>query len=272
MLARFLGLLLPCATLVACSVDASESGSTEDAIQGGAPSALGAVGLLRPPPGGFELCTANLVAPDVVLTAGHCVVADAATANRHVALPRAFYVGRGKATSEDAIDYGSLSKMTAYEVVDVHSFTSDLADVTSPDASTCPRASVDLALVRLKTPVVGVTPLAIGDALPSPGDTCTVTGFGDHTVGEQTTDLQQRTAKVSIVASSESSIASQWKSGIDDRGDSGGALVCNHVIAGTVSCGPDFSGPATSRSYYVPMASHREEIEQIIAAWHDGTR
>jgi len=205
-----------------------------------------------------------------VLTAAHCVVANAEHGPFKVALPRGFYVGRGTPTTD--VDYDSLSGMTKYDVVDVHSFTTDLADVVSPDATTCPRKSIDIALIRLAKPVTGVTPLALSDALPKVGDACTVTGYGDHGTGDGTTDLQRRTANVEIVSSSAPAISSKWKSGIDDRGDSGGPLLCNGKIAGTVSCGPDFAGPTDSRSFYVPMATQRAAINDVINGWNASTR
>ncbi len=153
--------------------------------------------------GGRSLCTGVAIAPDLVLTAAHCVL------------------GNGK------------YRLVAFEAR--RSVVKDVATV-APHPQFSPRADApDLALVKLAAPSApGLTPAAFSDrrAPPSVGDRFIVAGFGVASQGDRKTAGRLRAA--TLVATDRPN--SQQLSLVDPQklGDSAGLGVCNGDSGGPV--------------------------------------
>jgi S1-C subfamily serine protease len=153
--------------------------------------------------GGNNLCSGVAIAPDLVLTAAHCVLAN----------------GR-------------------YRLLAVEGRRSVVKDVASvaPHPQFSPRADApDLALVKLASPPPpNLTPAAFSDRRtpPSVGDRFIVAGFGVAVQGDRKTAGRLRTA--TLVATDRPS--SQQLSLVDPRklGESAGLGVCNGDSGGPV--------------------------------------
>src|SRR5262249_25649095 len=161
-----------------------------------------------------HFCTATLIAPDIVLTAGHC-------ADMFHPI-EAFYTGQGKETTDRAADPSTLG-MVRHEVA---------AQVTYPtydSLNECPHPMPDVALVRLSAPIRNIRPAKIGGP-PTQGASCRAVGFGVHNTGDGgTVRLAKRSAMSTVVLRRKVSFDVKVGSGIADSGDSGGPLFCDDV-------------------------------------------
>jgi hypothetical protein len=194
---------------LATSADSIERGSVDN----GNP----AVGMVWFQNNGF--CTGVLIAPNVVMTAGHCATE----------LPVAFTLGNGFATSDRVALRNSPSWRTfgvADRALPPGYFSSD----------ECPRISPDVGLLRLTSNVTGVVPVQLGTA-PVNGTQCNAVGFGNHyEANGSITFGRKRFAVESVLNSSFNNIHTRAVTGDDNRGDSGGPFLCGGKIAGVVSC------------------------------------
>jgi secreted trypsin-like serine protease len=228
--------------------DPYDATRTEE-IQGGKKDAKDpAVGLVWIEGGGF--CSGTLVAPDVVLTAGHCVESPVAS----------FYTGEGKG----AHDVGPLPTgggLTAHVVVD------QIAHPSYRSRNQCPNPTFDVALLRLARPVAKIAPLPIADTPPQVGSTCRAVGYGVHNDGAVVTVEQRRTATEQVLKVSHSAVHVAWKTGVVDHGDSGGPLLCSGQIAGVTSCGDDGDGPDHRSAWYGRVDDVGAWIRSVIDDW-----
>ncbi len=192
-------------------------GETSAAMQAGnADNGDAAVGMLWLQDGGF--CSGVLVAPNVVLTAGHC--ANVASTG--------FYLGAGSAISTQKFR-GPPANMTQLDVAEWQ---------TAPGyvAESCGTSS-DVGLVRLRCPTNAAAPVAVSSTPLAVGASCTAVGFGKHDDNGQTYVGQKRSGDEQISQVLPYALGATSAGGIADSGDSGGPFLCDGQIAGVNSCG-----------------------------------
>ena len=178
---------------------------------------------------GNSYCTGTLIAPNVVLTAAHCISS----------LPTTF---DGKPVAE-ALAYPSWLALQ------------------------CPNPRRDIGLLRLAMPITDYAPMPWG-AEPPKGETCLAVGFGKYNGTERkkrsgTSHIDDVTGNAVTV-----SYGATPTGGLADAGDSGGPLICNDVIVATASCHTDGDGASHRHEYYQRIDEARTWIDKTISAWH----
>ena len=212
------------AAFVACSASSSTAASVPEILGGAATSEHPAVGLVHLAVA-RSFCTGTLIAPDVVLTAGHCIEGDEKV--------DAFYTGSGQTVSDATTDPATLG-MIRYAVVDQVRYP------TFEYFYTCPNPALDVALLRLAKPLTDIGAVAFGGT-PRTGAACTTVGFGSHETDGGEQFLEKRVATVTISgAVRETSLDVAAVDGISSHGDSGGPLFCDGMLVATTSCQPDW--------------------------------
>ncbi|MEO8875317.1 MAG: trypsin-like serine protease, partial [Polyangiaceae bacterium] len=148
------------------------------------------------------------------------------------------------------------SSATRYSIANVAPFPGYHA------TNTCPNPTIDVALMQLSAPVDGVTPLSLGNGLPSRGDQCTAVGYGRHSILSDVSDTdaspvvlttqveQKRDATEVVTQIGSTTVEVTYGTGLADHGDSGGPLLCGGAIAATVSCHTDGDYPTHQNEFY----------------------
>ncbi len=239
---------LPSAGPAAPDAAAPAAPGDVDEIQGGARDPHDpAVGLVWIRGGGF--CTGSLIAPDVVLTAGHCVADPVA----------AFYTGVGKGSAE--VGRLPVAGFVEHRVID------QVAHPSYEAIDQCPNPTFDVGLLHLAAPIKELTPLPVAVVPPHDGATCRAVGYGVHDDGRGRVTVEQRRAATEKVAGlDDTSIRVTRKSGVVDHGDSGGPLLCSRRIVGTTSCGNDPS-PEHTEAYYARVDGIGDWIAEVMSSW-----
>jgi len=103
---------------------------------------------------------------------------------------------------------------------------------------------------------------------PGVGTVCSAVGYGEHGAGAETTIEQKRRATETVTSSNDVAIAVTFKTGIIDRGDSGGPLLCvGGSVAGVTSCKTDGDWPAHKDGVYARIDTASKWIDQMTTSW-----
>jgi hypothetical protein len=232
-----LGVTLALALLVVGAGGCSQTTEDEDAPADGVAAisrsfpdlALETAGLLTLSEGG--ICSGTLIAPNVVVTAGHCLRSK----------PTAFYLGRGAAITTSEPASKALSVMKKHVVVDAVVFPSfDRARAFADNGASyyCDANTIDVGLVRLEQAVTSPAPTPIGDQPPL-GTRCDTVSFGtfeDRETKRQTTHERRSVARL-VDPSSVFRIQTNNLTAVTHPDDAGGGLFCHEKLVGVLSCG-----------------------------------
>jgi len=231
------------AALVACAAGESERDErAAQAVIGGQPDTAdtAVVSIVTTPDAALpELCTGVLVAPRVVVTAGHCTLGQDATT-----LTVGFGPSAASPTSTAPID----------SVLTYPSFTGTDADKA---------AGLDLGVILLAKDA-GVAPVAIAQSGAGlVGAAVTVVGYGLSNAGDMQTRGTRRSAATSVVAECSGVIGFGDANVGACHGDSGGALFAQGKLVGIVWGGRTFA--CDPPSYATRLDRLRAWIDAVAA-------
>lgn len=238
--------VLSAAALVACAASGETQARTEQPVIGGALDTThdAVVSIETTLDAGMpELCSGVVIAPRVVLTAGHCTLGqDAST----------LVVGFG--TSAGA----PLRTARIASVMTYPAFTG-----TEDDKA----GGLDLGVVVLAKDA-GVTPIPIASSGGAVGDPVVVVGFGLSNAGDMQTRGTRRSGATRIVAECSGVISFGDASVGACHGDSGGALLSSgsagEALLGIVWGGRDYA--CDPPSYATRIDRMRDWIASVVAA------
>ena len=267
-LVRSFGALLLLASGTACSASRHDTGGnddvpsgdvvdTSDAIVHGAADRgrhPGVVALVIHGTDGTHLCSGALIAPDVVLTARHCVSVLASDA---IDCPASGpQVGANRAPSsieivtDDVVD-GATSAAVGVEIV------------TPPGDTLCGQ---DLALVRLDRAIAGIEPLSVDrDPKPLDGERITAIGYGLNRNEPGKAGIRRFRSHVRVTSSSDT----EFEVGESTcQGDSGGPAIdeTDGTIVGVVSRGGGSCSGKSAMNVYTRLDPFLTMIEGVIGA------
>jgi secreted trypsin-like serine protease len=236
---------------VACAAQPQdEAGGDQEAIDKGAiDRGDGAVGLVWFQGGGF--CTGTLIAPTVVLTAGHCVQDPI----------DGFYTGTGTATT--TITATPVAGLTKHAVA-------GMAAHPTYAAGGCPNPTLDIGLIHLAKPISNIKAIPVTTsslALPAVGETLSAVGYGTHTTSSSATYEQKRSGTELFMSSTDTALQVKMGTALADHGDSGGPLLHNGAVIGTTSCHTDGDYPQHQQEYYARVDQGLTWITTQLTAW-----
>ena len=233
----------PC-LLVACADDSeaaplTDPVSDEAAIVGGRPDRGHDLAVVAIAIGDDALCTGSLIAPDVVLTARHCVSVTA----------EAIDCESGQRQLVSDRDPATLTVLVGDDITTATPVARGASLLTPTGTTLCEH---DIALVKLDRAVEGVTPLRVGASLDD--DTrLRAVGFGQR---RDDGPAGRKFVKVHVPVLGAS--ASELMVGeVTCHGDSGGPAIdeaTGHVVGVLSRGGPGCQGPDTRNIYTRPGA------------------
>ena len=235
-----------------CTALAWPVGSARAVVLGEDAPGLGRHAVMLVEQRGF--CSAAVVAPDVVLTAAHCVVGhgEIRAFHRDAAGAPAFLAPSGVAVHPQ-YDKGAVQGR---------------------------RRSIDLALVRLSQPLPsGFAPVPLGaDVRPAAGQVWTVGGYGLSAEGDPRTGGRFRTAEVPVIEPYGPSAILVWLKGPGRgeftgrgacTGDFGGPIFAPDGSVGAITVWAEGAGKARcgALTQGVLVGPQRAWIEKTLAGW-----
>jgi MYXO-CTERM domain-containing protein len=213
----------------------------------------------------FTLCTGSLIAPNVVLTARHCVSALTATAMADVSCA-------DDGGSTNGADFGAdqpLDSIRVYAGTSIYQGETPSATASAlyhPSGSTL--CNGDIALVVLTASITSVTPLAVRLAAPvTTGESVRVVGFGDND-DDVSIGVRFRKDGLAVLAVGPTVSASSTALGSSEielgesicEGDSGGPAIdeTTGAVVGVASrggtdCTQSYGHVFTSLEAFVPL-------------------
>lgn len=256
------------ALVLASGCAAGDDGESADDIQRGkAARSYLAVGMVDFKTNAFG--TGALIRPNVVLTAGHVAIGS---------IDRFFY---GSPPPGKDTKYTNLPsvKITGFELGECYSHGPAKGLPAYKRLPSCP-GELDVALIRLEKDIPDVTPLRMYEgsfewlekAMKKSPEAIAV-GFGCHTLSDNRTQVytERRYATSIFDSLTTTEVVVKPGTGIATGGDSGGPLLYNGFIIGTVRGGVEFTRDGNScgraREGYVRIDRTRDWIVKVLKAW-----
>lgn len=227
-----------------------EGGSLPNFIVNGTPtSSFPSVGIVGDSSGGF--CSGTLIAPQYVLTAGHCAEGVANTAGR-------FRLGATNYATSQVILHPQYN-----------------GDLIGEDTAN------DIAIFKLNQPVSGVTPSPISRSVPQVGQLLTLVGFGAGGTGNSGHDGGFGTKRVGTTPIDQvTSKLIHWRFDNNDEsntapGDSGGPAFVQvggvYQVAGVTSGGDLDSAGIGDHSFDTRVDAYKTWIDSIVGTTSPST-
>ncbi|MCU0662707.1 MAG: trypsin-like serine protease [Myxococcota bacterium] len=200
----------------------------------------GAIGLFT----GYSICTGSLIAPDVVLSAGHCVY-----------LP---------SEGIDFVSEPSYLQIVGGPIMDVYYAEAEQI-ITHPTWKGNVARGTDLSMIKLKTPIEGIETYLVRDEdSPTVKTKGILVGYGATKSNSTTTAAVHRWGETTIQSVAAGRIGTGNPSGLC-QGDSGGPLFTEQagrwVVSGVASFITGFCNAKTG-SFSVNVVPNRPWIEQ----------